>query len=189
MIFIFVLLVLAGAPVAFGQAMSEAAVITSGSATAGSAGARGLGKSLGNIFGGAAATTGQPGSAGRGAAPKGPQPSKSKTLLVLPSSPEGVPQVEIAKPTRARIEEITEGTTRKDVLAKLGAPSFAFSKSTAGTAVEVVCYRVAEGGEAEIRLSEGKVIGVSFVENTVARSEAKILEPKPGTKPAVAVLP
>lgn len=185
MIFIFVLLVLAGAPVAFGQAMSEAAVITSGSATAGSAGARGLGRSIGSIFGGATRLGGN-----QGASPAAPaQPVQSGTILLLPPSAEGSPQVEIAKPSKARIDEITEGTTRKDVLAKLGAPSFAFSKSTGGTAVEVVCYRVAEGGEAEIRLSEGKVIGVSFVENTVARSEAKILEPKPGAKPAVAILP
>lgn len=184
---VFVLLALAmAAPQAWGQAMGEAAVITSGTSTAGNAGARGLGRSIGNIFGGAAALGSKPGAI---PAAKGPQPSNSNTLLVLPPSPEGVAQVAIAKPSRAEVEAVAEGMARKDVLEKLGAPSFAFSKSTEGVAVEVVCYRVAEGGEAEIRLSKGKVIGVSLVENAVARSEAKVLDPKPGAKPAVAVLP
>ena len=72
------------------------------------------------------------------------------------------PAVTISTPSRTVLEQITAGTSRKDLIAKLGTPFFEITQSDKGTTWETITYRASEGGNADFRLSEGKVKSITL---------------------------
>lgn len=142
-----------------GQTLVEHAAMTSAIGTGGVKGASGLGKSLSGAF--SKVDVNKP------PANVTTSTSHGGSIITLsqPKSKKGQPEepaVTISTPSRTVLEQIASGTSRKDLIAKLGTPFFALTQSNKGTTWETITYRVAGGGNADFRLSEGKVESVKL---------------------------
>jgi hypothetical protein len=72
------------------------------------------------------------------------------------------PEVKPSTPTQSELEAVKEGTPKSELLAKVGHPSFAVSSPQGGHLVETLSYSVKDGGDAKVRLSDGKVSSVEL---------------------------
>jgi hypothetical protein len=140
------------------QTMVEAAAITGATATGAAAKGKGIGASIGNVFGKvnntlAAAAAGAPGSTA-GAAPG----RTSSSNAARPSAPEPP----LPKPSKTDFEGVETGMPREQLLAKVGKPRFSLSMAEEGRLEEVLRYTTQDGSSAKVKVTDGKVSSIEW---------------------------
>lgn len=149
------------AAAAAAQTMVESALITGAASTAAGAKGKGIGASIGNVFNKAGATA----ATAAGESTRGSRPAASRTVSgaatpVTRAAAEPPPP----KPSRSAFEGIEKGMPREQLLAKAGKPSFSLSMTEEGRLVETLRYNTREGSSAKIRLTDGIVSSVEWIE-------------------------
>jgi hypothetical protein len=133
------------------QTMVEAAALTGAGASA----AAGTGKATADALNRA-----------MGSADAALRSASAKTTTLQPSSrPRGGKSAAAKlppKPSNADFESVEPGTSKKELMAKLGKPAFSISSSEDGVLEEVFRYNTREGDQAKVRLTDGKVSKVEL---------------------------
>jgi hypothetical protein len=141
------------------QTMVEAVAITGATATGAAAKGKGIGASIGNVFGRvnntlAAAAAGAPGNT-VGGAPGRPSSSNA-------ARPSGTPEPALPKPSKTDFEGVETGMPREQLLAKVGKPLFSLSMAEEGRLEEVLRYTTKDGSSARVKVTNGKVSSIEW---------------------------
>ncbi len=142
-------LLLVLAPVAFGQAIVENAIITSKSGVAASK-ASGAGASIGGIF---KKTSELLGSGSGGAA----QTGKPSAGAVVSGAPAPEPEL---RPQPIDLAALSPAMEQKEILRRFGPPLFRISGVRNGAQLETLTYQVPGGAMVDLQFKEGKLSAV-----------------------------
>ena len=142
------------------QTMVEAAILTGATATGAAAKGKGIGASIGNVFGKVGSTLAGAAGGATGTTAGSVPARTSSSSVARPSAPEPP----LPKPSKTDFEGVETGMPREQLLAKVGKPLFSFSMAEHGRLEETMRYTTKEGSSAKVKVTDGKISSIEWSE-------------------------
>ncbi len=142
------------------QTMVEAAILTGTTATGAAAKGKGIGASIGTVFGKVGNTLAGAAGGAAGATASGAPARTSSSSVARPSAPEPP----LPKPSKTDFEGVEAGMPREQLLAKVGKPLFSLSMAEHGRLEETMRYTTKEGSSARVKVTDGKISSIEWSE-------------------------